>query len=286
MPRILRIGVTGRDVSEIQAALNFHLRRPAFNPLKPDGIFGPDTDKRVRAFQKMVGITVDGDVGADTTRELYRKVILPVLVVGARRQQTIGSNQFGFRRPSFFGSAGFGNPGFGQLTPPGSDKPNSAPVIQSQSAESDGIDVETKVTFNPLAGSDDDRFKLSITKTIPWPVIVPNPLTLELDVTILPQNRFDLDAKLQLPIEIIKTPRFEFEPYFFVGAGMKQEGFKELSVGAALNPKFIVSKDLFRSGFSLEAEAVGGPMYVHDLDENSGKFKFFFESSLILTRSF
>lgn len=286
MPRILRMGVTGRDVSEIQAALNFHLRRPTTHPLKPDGIFGPLTDKRVRVFQKLVGISVDGDVGPDTTRELYRKVVLPVLVVGARRQQLVTSNLFSLRRSGFLGSSGFGSPGFGQLAPPVSDKPTSGTVIQSKSAESDGIDVETKVTFNPLAESDDDRFKLSISKTIPWPVIVPNPLKLEIDVTILPQSKFDLDAKLQFPIEIIKTPRFELEPYFFVGVGMKQDGFKELNAGAALNPTFIVSKDLFRSGFSLEAEAVGGPMYSHDLDANSGKFKFFFESSLTLTRSF
>ena len=286
MARILRIGITGRDVSDIQAALNFHLRRPAAHPLKPDGIFGPLTDKRVREFQRLVGITVDGNVGPNTILELYRKVVLSVLVVGARRQQPDASNFFGLRRSALPGSPVFGSPAFGQLASPESDKPNNGPVVQNKSAESDGIDVESKITFNPLAGSDDDRFKLSISKKIPWPTIVPNPLKLDIDITPLPQNKFDLDAKLQFPIEIIKTPRFELEPYFFVGVGMKQDGFKELNLGAALNPKFIVSKDLLHSGFSIEAEAVGGPMYSHDLDANTGKFKFFFESSLTLTRSF
>ena len=32
-----------------------------------DGIFGPDTDKGVKAFQKAKGLTVDGDIGKNTT---------------------------------------------------------------------------------------------------------------------------------------------------------------------------------------------------------------------------
>jgi len=58
MARLLSRGSTGLDVSELQAGLNFHIRSPA-TPLKPDGIFGPKTDARVREFQRLSGITVD-----------------------------------------------------------------------------------------------------------------------------------------------------------------------------------------------------------------------------------
>src|SRR5207245_1598735 len=73
MTRLLSRGVTGLDVKELQAALNFHLRRP-FTPLVPDGIFGPLTDARVRDFQRRAGLTADGIVGPNTVPALYRSL--------------------------------------------------------------------------------------------------------------------------------------------------------------------------------------------------------------------
>ncbi len=67
MARLLSRGATGLDVSELQAGLNFHIRSPA-TPLKPDGVFGPKTEARLREFQRLSGIKVDGLVGPSDYR--------------------------------------------------------------------------------------------------------------------------------------------------------------------------------------------------------------------------
>lgn len=67
MADVLSRGSKGPDVKELQELLNFHLKD---KPLTVDGIFGPETEKRVRAFQRLTGITVDGDVGPDTRTQL------------------------------------------------------------------------------------------------------------------------------------------------------------------------------------------------------------------------
>jgi hypothetical protein len=51
--RFLRRGSTGSNVAYLQSVLG----------IKADGIFGPITDARVRAFQREQGIKVDGVVG-------------------------------------------------------------------------------------------------------------------------------------------------------------------------------------------------------------------------------
>ena len=73
MARLLSRGTTGVDVSELQAGLNFHVRSPA-KPLNPDGIFGPLTEARVREFQKLAALKVDGLVGPNTIAALYRQI--------------------------------------------------------------------------------------------------------------------------------------------------------------------------------------------------------------------
>ncbi len=54
----------GDDVSELQE----RLLSLGFSPRRVDGLFGPDTDRAVRAFQRGCGLVADGAVGPATLR--------------------------------------------------------------------------------------------------------------------------------------------------------------------------------------------------------------------------
>src|SRR3954470_13112515 len=58
---MLRFGSTGPDVARVQSTLG----------IATDGIFGPQTDAAVRAFQQKAGLSPDGIVGAATWRALF-----------------------------------------------------------------------------------------------------------------------------------------------------------------------------------------------------------------------
>src|SRR6476660_3282715 len=75
MTRTLMIGMSGKDVADLQAALNYHLPPPSpphtpigpdRPPLKTDGIFGTRTDLRLREFQLVNGLVDDGKAGPQT----------------------------------------------------------------------------------------------------------------------------------------------------------------------------------------------------------------------------
>lgn len=66
LSRILKRGMRGDDVKEVQAFLNIALN---YN-LKIDGIFGPDTEKAVKLYQKTCGIVADGIVGKLTKAQM------------------------------------------------------------------------------------------------------------------------------------------------------------------------------------------------------------------------
>lgn len=69
--RILKLKtpyMRGKDVEELQELLN----KLRFN-LRVDGIFGPETLKRVKEFQKYAQIKVDGIVGPQTIKELKKR---------------------------------------------------------------------------------------------------------------------------------------------------------------------------------------------------------------------
>lgn len=51
----------GKDVERIQRAVD----------VKPDGIFGPNTEKAVKKYQKRHGLSVDGIVGPDTWNTMF-----------------------------------------------------------------------------------------------------------------------------------------------------------------------------------------------------------------------
>jgi len=66
MIRDLCQGLTGEDVRNMQGMLNLHLANKAAPPLVADGNFGSKTDARVRYFQQINGLWVDGIVGPHT----------------------------------------------------------------------------------------------------------------------------------------------------------------------------------------------------------------------------
>jgi N-acetylmuramoyl-L-alanine amidase len=62
--------MVGDDVTQLQR----RLIELGFNPGRPDGIFGPDTDAALREFQYGVGVTADGTCGPDTFRAFDRLI--------------------------------------------------------------------------------------------------------------------------------------------------------------------------------------------------------------------
>ena len=69
LTRILKLkspNMRGEDVRWAQARLN----ALGYNSGTPDGIFGPNTDKAVKAFQKAQGLSQDGDIGPLTWAKL------------------------------------------------------------------------------------------------------------------------------------------------------------------------------------------------------------------------
>jgi peptidoglycan hydrolase-like protein with peptidoglycan-binding domain len=69
MARDLVLGSRGKDVAQVQAALNLKLLEPPL--LQMDGVFGPETRRRVLAFQRRNGLVPDGVVGPNTWAKLF-----------------------------------------------------------------------------------------------------------------------------------------------------------------------------------------------------------------------
>jgi len=66
----LSIGSRGQEVINLQEALNYQL--PGASPaLVVDGVFGPKTQARLRAFQSVRALAVDGIAGPKSHRALY-----------------------------------------------------------------------------------------------------------------------------------------------------------------------------------------------------------------------
>ncbi len=78
MVQILKTGSRGPLVEDLQRALNATL---VPNPnLNPDGIFGHQTDRVVKVFQRREWLVADGDVGACTHAALYgHEAYTPIL---------------------------------------------------------------------------------------------------------------------------------------------------------------------------------------------------------------
>lgn len=69
--RVLRLGMRGSDVMEIQALL----RKIGYNPGAIDGIFGRQTEQAVIQFQRNNGLTPDGVIGSNTNNAMRRYLL-------------------------------------------------------------------------------------------------------------------------------------------------------------------------------------------------------------------
>ena len=71
----LRVGSTGRSVKEVQYYL-FLLSAyyPSIPEIQFDGVFGRATEQAVRAYQTLMGLSVDGVVGPDTWASIYARI--------------------------------------------------------------------------------------------------------------------------------------------------------------------------------------------------------------------
>jgi hypothetical protein len=275
MARKLSRGARGSDVSELQAGLNFHIRRPAI-PLVPDGIFGPKTEARVREFQAKAKIGIDGIAGKETFGQLYR-VADGVIEVNLRSFRRAPISRGVFASPSF-------SPGLvSQLGPTSPDFiPPSRGFPQARAVGSDGFEFESKFTFSPL--DKEQPFKLTLSQKLAWPVFLPEPLELEVERGMTSDGKFSLDGTIKVPFKLLETNRLEIKPYFFVGVGVKQDGFSELNAGAAANLRLKLFD--FNQRLSLAVEGDGGVKYNYDVPEAKGGFKGILEGAVILEGRF
>ena len=70
----LRVGSTGRAVKEVQYYLYLlSAYFPEIPVIAYDGVFGAATEKAVRAYQQLFGLTVDGIVGRATWDSIYQR---------------------------------------------------------------------------------------------------------------------------------------------------------------------------------------------------------------------
>lgn len=101
--RNLMKGLTGSDVRNIQLLLNYHLSHnfqknssssKIFPPLEDDGIFGGQTDARLREFQRRNQLNPDGVVGTETRKKLLQLVrVFGKIQVLTSNQTTLTSSE-------------------------------------------------------------------------------------------------------------------------------------------------------------------------------------------------
>ena len=89
----LQLGSTGPFVTSIQAALNrISQNYPAISKISPvDGIYGPETERAVQAFQRIFSLSPDGIVGPATWYQIIR---IYVAVQRLAELQSLGQQQY------------------------------------------------------------------------------------------------------------------------------------------------------------------------------------------------
>jgi hypothetical protein len=287
MALLLARGASGPEVSELQAALNFHIRRAA--PLVPDGQFGSLTEGRLKEFQRLATLTPTGTVTAETDRFLYRRADGALEAVLTPKSPLVA-----FARPTRVGvearSALFGGIlGLGQLAPIIPDFiPPSRRVPQVVGAESEGFDVESKFSFDPLAQPSKGEHPLKLALSIPWPIFLHGKIELEVEQEASTVGKFSLDPKIKIPFTPQPLPlgRLQIKPYFFTGAGVEKDHFTDLNLGAGTNVKLKLFDNIGGTGVSLSVEADGGVKYKWNVENGDGAFKGFLDGAAVLERRF
>lgn len=263
MSKLYSQGSKGPDVQEIQAALNYHIRRPAM-PLNPDGIFGSKTDGRVREFQKRAGLVVDGIVGPNTLKVLYARIsggteieLTPVQA----KAQSAPAKPFAPPRHRLMPAGGLQLGGVPagpvvtqQAAPPVGPQP-APKKVQIRHSDSPGFDLDQKLVYD-FMGDDKKtpkwKYTFSFQQVLPWRFDLPKPLKLSVDIKSAPLlSQYSISGKIKVPFFEVKLPPVLFlpsgklKPYFFTGAGVNQNGFDHFNVGggASLTVNLLEMKD-------------------------------------------
>lgn len=326
MARLLKQGLTGNDVRELQAALNFHLRptltpeqlsallkqktttgqpatAPRLVPLKTDGIFGPGTDSRLRIFQKAAGIKDDGIAGPITTRFLLRAVegIVTTVVEPTEPLARSGAPAFAFAGAGGRGSAGGVSRGL-RASPGGSRSPRLAfgantvgqiiPDFVPPSARRPQFRAVQSESFEFEGGfqfdplADSKEHPLKLDLAIKLPWPIFLPPKLELKLDPSADGRFKFDAEIKVPFHEAVQVGPLSLGSYFSG-GLGVGPTSPQSVSAGAGVN--LKLQLFRGIFgngTLSAEADGGTKFEYDVEEQNGKFKGILNGGLKLEFSF
>ena len=107
----LRLGSAGSDVVVVQASLNQIAQNyPAIPTVSPvDGIFGPQTERSVKEFQRIFNLTPDGIVGKAT----WYKLVQLYVAVRQLNELTSQGQQFAEVAPVYTGLLAEGSSGKG-----------------------------------------------------------------------------------------------------------------------------------------------------------------------------
>lgn len=159
MSRTLSIGMTGQDVADLQAALNYHLRPavpphtlpgPARPSLSVDGKFGPNTDARLREFQRVNGLVDDGVVG-QMTRPLLTKAkqVTVKIPINTREEPPISRSLASVRTADIFS---FGLTPAAQISPATAPVGQTKPLIAQVQLQNRQVQSGGNLTLDPIIG--------------------------------------------------------------------------------------------------------------------------------------
>lgn len=87
-----------------------------------------------------------------------------------------------------------------------------------------------------------------------------------------------------MPFDLIKSDRLELTPYFSVGAGVLQNNFADLNVGAGAYVKLKLLNNI--GGSSVSVDLDGGTKFNLNIATGESKLKGFFDGSATLGLSF
>jgi Putative peptidoglycan binding domain len=161
---VLAMGMVGTDVADLQAALNYHLPPPApphtppgpdRPPLKVDGIFGVKTDARLREFQRLNHLTVDGKAGPITMPLFTKAKLVTVRIPITPQDETPDEPNAASFLPVGGGGANalVGTQGqFAQAAPGGPSVGQSKPLIAPLQLQNVQVQTGGNLTLKPLLG--------------------------------------------------------------------------------------------------------------------------------------